>query len=166
MKQYLIAISFLLLGLPALAQQHTDTNTVHIYNPNADAAADIHRAVQLAAREHKHVFIQVGGNWCIWCRRFNNLVTTDPELKKLMDDNYVVIHVNYSPENKNLKVLASLGYPQRFGFPVFVILDAKGNRIHTQNSGYLEEGPGHSPQKVAEFLKQWTPAALDPNNYK
>lgn len=163
-KQYLIAIFFLLLCMPVYAQQHTDT--VHIYNPKADAAADIKHAVQLAAKEHKHVFIQVGGNWCIWCRRFNNLVTTDPTLKKLMDDNYVVVHVNYSPENKNLKVLASLDYPQRFGFPVFVILNVKGNRIHTQNSGYLEEGPGHSPKKVAEFLEQWRPAALDPNNYK
>jgi hypothetical protein len=78
----------------------------------------------------------------------------------------VVLHVNYSPENRNEKVLAKLGYPQRFGFPVFVILDAKGDRLHTQNSGYLEEGQGHSPKLVAEFLKQWSPGALDPANYK
>lgn len=147
-------------------QKEEQADQVHIYNPKADAHADIKQAVARAAREHKHVFVQVGGNWCIWCRRFNNLVTTDAELKKLMDDNYVVVHVNYSPENKNQKVLAQLGYPQRFGYPVFVILDAKGNRIHTQNSGYLEEGPGHSKKKVAEFLKDWTPAALDPNTYK
>ncbi len=138
----------------------------HIYDPKANAEKDIKNAVSRAAREHKHVFIQIGGNWCIWCVRFNNLVNADTELHRLLYDNYEVIHVNYSPENKNEKVLAQLGYPQRFGYPVFVILDAKGNRIHTQNSGYLEEGKGHSPKKVAEFLKQWSPAALDPKSYE
>jgi hypothetical protein len=92
-------------------------------------------------------------------------VTTDADLKKELEENYVIVHVNYSPENKNEKVLADLGYPQRFGFPVFVVLDGNGNRIHTQNSGYLEEGQGHSKTKVAEFLKQWSPTALDPATY-
>ena len=50
--------------------------------------------------------------------------------------------------------------------PVFVILDKNGNRIHTQNSAYLEEGKGHSPKKVLEFLKHWSPASIDPKSYK
>ncbi len=138
---------------------------VHIYDPKADAFADIHNAVSQAAKQHKHVLLQIGGNWCVWCRRFNSLITTDPTLKNVIDSNYIIVHINYSPENKNLKVLESLSYPQRFGFPVFCILDSKGNRLHTQNSGYLEEGPGHSKKKVEEFLRQWAPQALNPDNY-
>jgi hypothetical protein len=61
---------------------------------------------------------------------------------------------------------AKYGYPQRFGFPVFIILDENGNRIHTQNSAYLEEGKGYSKDKIAEFFEAWSPAALDPKNYK
>ena len=140
-------------------------DSVKLYNPLADAKADIKAAVKTAAKEHKNVLLQIGGNWCIWCIRFNNTVTTDPELNKYMADNYVVLHVNYSPENKNEEVLASLGYPQRFGFPVFIVLDDKGNRLHTQNSGYLEEGKGHSKAKVMEFFKSWSPAAIDPKTY-
>jgi len=60
--------------------------------------------------------------------------------------------------------LAQLEYPQRFGYPVFIILNAKGDRIHTQNSGYLEQDKGYDPKKVVDFLKQWSPAALDPKN--
>jgi hypothetical protein len=74
--------------------------------------------------------------------------------------------VNYSKENKNPDILADLGYPQRFGFPVLVILDGNGNRLHTQNSAYLEQEKAYSMETVIEFLKQWTPAALDPENYK
>ncbi|MES2265511.1 MAG: thioredoxin family protein [Bacteroidota bacterium] len=138
----------------------------NLYNPAADAKADIAAAVKKANAQHKNVLLQIGGNWCSWCLLFNGLVTKDAELNKYMNDNYVVLHVNYSKENTNEKVLADLGYPQRFGFPVFVILDGKGTRLHTQNSSYLEEGKGHSKAKVMEFFENWSPKALDPKSYE
>jgi len=161
MKQY-ITIVLLFSCFTVFAQTE---EKAHIYDPAANAASDIKHAVAIALKEHKHVFIQVGGNWCVWCRRFHAQVLGDTTLSRLMKDNYVLVHVNYSPENKNEKVLASLGYPQRFGYPVFVILDSEGKRVHTQNSGYLEEGQGYSKKKVEDFLKQWSPAALDPKTY-
>ena len=168
MKKWLsIFLLFLFISSYAIGQDvHAPgTDSAKIYNPQADAARDINNAVERAAKEKKHVLLQVGGNWCIWCRRFNTLVTTDTALSKLLEENYVVVHVNYSPENHNEKVLADLEYPQRFGFPVFVVLDGKGRRLHTQNSSYLEEGKGHSKEKVAGFLNQWSPKALDPKTY-
>ncbi|RYZ52812.1 MAG: thioredoxin family protein [Sphingobacteriales bacterium] len=146
--------------------QKTDSLSTAIYHPEADASLQIREAMTRAKKENKHVFLQIGGNWCTWCRRFNNLVTTNDTLETLLTNQYVVAHINYSPENKNLPVLATLGYPQRFGFPVFVILDANGQRLHTQNSGYLEEGKGHSVKKIADFLKDWSPSALDAHKYE
>lgn len=134
--------------------------TTLIYHPEADARQQIEKAVAKAKAEQKHVFLQIGGNWCGWCRRFYELSASNDTLLNLLRDNYVVAHINYSPENKNLKVLADLGNPQRFGFPVFVILDANGNRLHTQNTEYLESGKGYSVEKVAGFLRQWSPDAL------
>jgi thioredoxin-related protein len=137
-----------------------------LYNPKADAAQDLKIAIAKAGKEHKNVFIQVGGNWCIWCTRFHATVKNNDTLTRLMQENYVTVHLNYSPENKNETLLATLGYPQRVGDPVFVILDAKGKRIHTQNSAYLEEGKGYDNGKIAEFLKQWSPTAIDPATYQ
>jgi len=166
MKRFMMLAALLMaIGFHVSGQARETKEKPHIYSPQADAAQQIKNAVAQAAREHKHVLLQIGGNWCIWCIRFHDLVQNDTMLTRLVKENYVVVHVNYSPENKNEKVLAGLGYPQRFGFPVFVVLDAKGNRLHTQNSAYLEEGKGHSPKKVAEFLQQWSPAALDPKTY-
>lgn len=138
---------------------------VHLYTPSADAKADIKAAIAKANKEGKNVLLQLGGNWCIWCIRFHDLVDSTATLKTELDKNFVTVLVNYSPENKNEEVLASLGYPQRFGFPVFVILDGKGKQLHIQDSSYLEEGKGHSPKKVLNFFKQWSPAALDPTKY-
>ncbi|MBS1774272.1 MAG: thioredoxin family protein [Bacteroidetes bacterium] len=164
MKPILYSITITLFTLQmAMAQ---DTTKPVIYHPEVNAQKEINEAVAKAKKEHKHVLLQVGGNWCVWCMRFHKLVENDTMLTRLVNENYVVVHVNYSKENKNAEVLKKLDYPQRFGFPVFVVLDANGKRIHTQNSGYLEEGKGHSPAKVAEFLKQWAPSALNPDNYK
>jgi len=157
-----ILILLVLLGFQALNAQEK----FNVYDPEADAIQDLRKAVVEATHANKHVFVQIGGNWCGWCKLFHELTTSDEELKNYISENYVVVHVNYSKENTNEKALARLDYPQRFGFPVFVILDGNGNRIHTQNSGYLEEGKGHSKEKVMEFLQQWSPAALNPENYK
>jgi thiol:disulfide interchange protein len=165
MKKILLIAAIAALSITAKAQEPAKPEGPKLYNPAADAKADINAAIKTASAQHKNVLLQIGGNWCIWCLRFNDLVTKDADLSKYLADNYVVLHVNWSPENKNEKVLASLGYPQRFGFPVFVVLDDKGNRLHTQNSGYLEEGKGHSKAKVMEFLQGWSPAALDPKSY-
>lgn len=83
-----------------------------------------------------------------------------------MQANYVFQLLNYSKGNKNLDILADLEYPQRFGFPVIVILDGDGNRLHTQNSSYLEKDKSYDEKIMVSFLKQWSPTALDPRNYK
>lgn len=164
MKKIVLCLFSLFVLGNAFAQKDAVVKS-KLYHPEADAKADIKAAVEQAAKEGKHVLLQIGGNWCVWCLRFNEKVTTNDTLKTALEKNYVTYHLNYSKENKNEDVLASLGYPQRFGFPVFVVLDGKGNRLHTQSSGYLESGKGHGTQQVLEFFNQWSPAALDPKNY-
>ncbi|TDE11353.1 thioredoxin family protein [Dyadobacter psychrotolerans] len=159
-KSLTFLLTLTLLSMAASAQKPI------IYHPEADAKADIASAVQKAKKDGKHVLLQLGGNWCSWCILFDKLVNSNDTLKTFRDKNYEMVHVNFSPENKNEAVFASLGYPQRFGFPVFVILDGDGKRLHTQSSGYLEQGKGHDPKKVLEFFEAWTPAAIDPKNYK
>jgi thioredoxin-related protein len=145
----------LLFSLGISAQQ-----VVTIYNPDADAKAEIAVAVTKAATNGKHVFLQVGGNWCPWCVRFHKMVTEDARLDSLMHADYEVVKVNYSKENDNHELLATLGYPQRFGFPVFVILDADGKLIHIQDSGYLEQEKSYSREKVEHFLRMWSAFTL------
>ncbi len=128
------------------------------YNDKEDAEAKIAELVKQAKVENKNVMIQAGGNWCIWCLRFNNYVQTTPELKQIVDKNYIYYHLNYSPENKNEKVFAKYDNPgEKFGYPVFVVLDQNGKMIHTQDSAVLEDGKGYSLEKVKAFFADWAP---------
>ena len=162
MKLFLVVVSTVFLSTTSLSQ---DLSKFKLYKPDDDAKVRLSEAVNLAEKEGKHVFVQIGGNWCIWCARFNDLATTNKSVDSVINKNYIVYHLNYSKENKNEKLLARYSYPQRFGFPVFLILNGKGELIHTQNSAYLEEGKGYDVKTVVSFLSDWSPAALDPKNY-
>lgn len=162
MKRFETLLLFLVITFGAGYAQQAK---VSIYNPQADAKADINAAVAKAAAENKHVLLQIGGNWCPWCVKLHKLFHTDATVDSTMKADYIFVMVNYSKENKNLPVLAELGYPQRFGFPVLVVLDKTGKRLHTQDTSFLEAGEGYDPKKVLEFMKSWTVAALDPSKY-
>jgi thioredoxin-related protein len=162
-KLFLLAVIFC-SGVQVFSQ---DLTKFKLYNPEENAKQGIAKAVKEAKDAGKHVFIEIGGNWCIWCARFNDFVNNDPSIDSLVKMNYVTYHLNYSKENKNLELLAKYGFPQRFGYPVFLILDAKGNLIHTQSSWYLEDGKkSYDKEKVTAFFSDWTPKALDPAQYK
>jgi len=167
MKKFITLIMTILLvgGLQTVNAQATK-DPKKIYNPEANAKVEINKAIQKAKAEGKHVFIQIGGNWCPWCLLFHAFINEDPEIKKFIGDNYVFTLLNYSKENKNEEILLKYKNPGRLGFPVFLILDGKGELIHTQDSGLLEEGKGYNKVKVMTFLRNWTRAALDPKNFK
>jgi thioredoxin-related protein len=155
----LILFFFIALSFDSIAQDSL------IYHPEANAAEQIKNATLKATSENKHVLLMIGGNWCKWCRMFNKFVTTDMQLDSAMNKNFIVEHINYSKENKNEDLLKKLQFPQRFGFPVFVVLNSKGDLLHTQNSAYLEKGEGYDKETVMEFFHQWRKDALDEKNY-
>jgi thiol:disulfide interchange protein len=123
------------------------------FDPARDAAKDIREAVTEARTSGRRVLLDVGGEWCIWCRRLDTLFTTHRELAEYRDAHYVVVKVNWSKENKNEGVLSR--YPVVSGYPHLFVLESDGSLVHSQETGALEKGKGHDPDKVMEFLKKW-----------
>jgi thioredoxin-related protein len=159
--KFLVAILILTLSATSISAQKNE-----IYNPKANAVEDIENALAKASKEGKHVFLQIGGNWCPWCVKFHNFLQADEELISFAKENYEFVKVNYDRENKQIELLEKLEFPQRFGFPVFVVLDGKGNRIHTQNSAFLEKDKNYDKKRVMKFFKNWSATAINPNSYK
>lgn len=138
------------------------TEQVKLYDPTLDGMKQIKEAVAKAKTAGKHVLIQFGGNWCSWCIKFDAYCKADTSISKMIDDNYIPVKLNWSPENKNDAANSYLGNPSRFGFPVFVIIDGNGKVLHIQDSGLLEEGAGYNKQKVTGFFRNWTAKAIIP----
>lgn len=137
-----------------------------LYNPVADAEKDIAAAVLKAKAENKFVLIQAGGNWCSWCIEFARFAKADKQVDSVINAGFVLYHLNWSKENENKNAFAQMGFPQRFGFPTFIILNGNGERLHTQNSEYLEDGKkSYNKLKVQAFLEMWSPMALNPALY-
>lgn len=159
MKKILTIALLTLLALGANAQLNK------VYDETLDPMTQINQAVLKAKAEGKFVICQVGGNWCPWCLRFAKFITDDETIRQIMEENFVYIHVNYHPRKSGeagKAMLKRLGNAGRFGYPVLVVLDGDGKVVHIQNSAYLEEGESYNHNKVLEFFKHWTPAAVNP----
>lgn len=134
-----------------------------VYDETIDPFAQIEAAVVQAQSEGKYVICQLGGNWCPWCLRFAKFIAEDEEIRQVVADNFVYIHVNYQSrqDERSQQVSRRLGNAGRFGFPVLVILKQDGTVMHIQNSAYLEEGQGYNRKNVLQFFQQWTPQAVE-----
>lgn len=151
MKRIISTLFFaLVLSLTASAQ------VKKVYDETIDPMVQIDEAVAKASKEGKNVICQVGGNWCRWCLMFADYIEKDEDIRKLIADNYVYIHVNYSGRTSPKELTERLANAGRFGYPVLVVLRPDGSVLHIQDSGYLEEGEGYNKAKVMRFLKNWT----------
>lgn len=160
---------FALILIPGIGQSQTEVKQP--YNEQQEVRSDLKAAIQRASLDNKHILVQFGGNWCPWCLRFHALVKGTSRLDSLMKANYIYLLVNVPKDKakRDFKLFEEYGYPNRFGFPVFIILDKSGKRLNTQDSDAFEHPDphvkGYDTVKVERFLKMWTPAALDAANY-
>ncbi len=160
MKRLVSVLLFACVAATALPQEYPKMGP-DIYNTAANAAPAIGEALKLAKQQHKHVLLDFGANWCIWCRRLHSLFTTDARIRSALQRDYITVMIDVNKRNgtaRNADVDTYYGKPTQHGLPVLVVLDASGRRLHTQETGALEEGSAHSPEKVLAFLEKWAPA--------
>ncbi len=126
------------------------------FDPTRDAAKDLQNAIAQAKSEGKRVLVDVGGNWCGWCREMERFVEAHPDLKATRDRYFVTVKVNWSPENQNKAVLSK--YPKVEGYPHLFVLDADGNLLQSQDTSQIEDGKSsYDLAKFTAFFEKWRP---------
>lgn len=147
-----------LLQATVFAQDNSKTSQElsRPYNPDADAQSDIDSLLVQAKKEKKNIIIQAGGNWCVWCLRFNDYIHQTARINDLLKRRFLYYHLNYSKENKNDAVFNKYA-PEgnKLGYPFFIVLDKNGKTLHVQESGSLEKGKGYDEEKVLKFFNTW-----------
>ncbi len=150
MKYIFLGFVFLLSSFSLSAQ--TD-NSSEKFNPARNPFDDLKATIEKAQQLNKRIILDVGGEWCIWCHRIDAFMHNTKEIKELLDDNFIVLKINYSKENKNEKFLSQ--YPQVAGYPHFFVLDKDGNLLHSQDTGALEKDKDYDTEKFIAFFNKW-----------
>lgn len=129
------------------------------FDPARDAAADVASAVTIAKAQGKRVLVDVGGEWCSWCRQMDAFFDANADARKLRDDNYVWVKVNWSPQSRNEALLSR--WPRIQGYPHLFVLDGAGRLLHSQNTGLFEDAEGvrYEKSKILAFLREHRPPA-------
>jgi thioredoxin-related protein len=152
---WLVLAAALVLLAAILPAEVTPAAKPAIYDPAADMKTLIASAVQKAGVQDRDILLMFGGNWCPWCHRLHELFASDPQVKKILADRYVLllVDVGEKPGQPLNQDLVDLYRVKGFGYPALAVLDKTGHLLATQTTGVLEKGKGHDPARVLAFLK-------------
>jgi thioredoxin 1 len=126
-----------------------------LYKADANAVQDIRRTLTAAGKQHKNVLLDFGGNWCIDCHVLENAFH-QPRIAPLLNDNYLVVHVDVGKYDKNLDLAKKYHVNLEKGVPSLAVLDAMGKVLYA--TGDFERARMMSEDDVIQFLDKWRPA--------
>jgi Thioredoxin-like len=124
------------------------------YDPKRDPIADLELAKAQARQSKKNIFLEVGGDWCIWCTRMDGFLKKRQEVHGLLEADYVVMKVNMSDSNENKTFLGQL--PEIDGYPHIFIFDSEGKLLISKSTDDLMTGVDtYNPKLFSGLLERW-----------
>jgi len=127
--------------------------TVEKYGEDRDVEVDLKMTMARAATEDKRILLQVGGEWCGWCKLLTAFIDKQDAVRELLNKNYLLMKVTYTQQQPNEAFLSK--YPKIAAYPHLFVLDAEGNLLHSQDTSPLEEGKGYNEGRIVAFLEEW-----------
>ncbi len=128
--------------------------SVDVYDPKRDAGKDLEATVALAEKGKKRILIQLGGDWCGWCRAMSRFFHENEKVGAKLASDFIIMKVNYSDENKNSFFLRD--FPNFESFPHLYVLDSDGKVLHSQPTGDFERTETtYNEKAIFAFLDKW-----------
>lgn len=146
----------ILLGMTLLAGMYMSASyakNVWPYNEQADAHADIQRAVSQAKTTHKNVLLVFGANWCPDCRALSAQMAKG-SLADKVKKRYVLVKINVGNWDRNMDIAAQYGNPPKKGIPAVAVLDSQGNLLNATMAGELSAARSMSNDEVLKVFEK------------
>jgi thioredoxin 1 len=147
----------------ALCISGASDTAVAAQSPSKDAKVGIAAALTVAKKEHKHVLLNFGADWCGECRLLDKIFA-DPVVSQFLRANFAVVKVdvgkmvglNYTERNIDLTLkYGAFTTKESIAIPFIVVLDADGKVLDRTNKGEWKHAPAITQQSVLEALKRW-----------
>ena len=124
------------------------------YEPQADAFEQYHEAIARAEAENKLVLVVAGGDWCPWCYKLNQFVKTNGDVRRNLEDTFVVVKVYVGDENYNEFFFSQL--PEARGAPHFWVISPEKHVLSSQPTADFESGKkGYDKAEFLGFIDHW-----------
>lgn len=125
-----------------------------VFDPSRNAVADLHTAEMQAGAQGKRILMDVGGNWCPWCLLLDGTIRRDAHLSALEERSFVILHVNWSSDNRNEAALSQ--YPRAHGYPAWYVLAPDGHLLEAKSPTDFQNNQdtsgGYNREALAKFF--------------
>ena len=131
----------LLLLAASLAAAHpaqAQTASKPVYNEQADARAELNKALGEAHAQNKNVLVVFGANWCKDCHALAGKMSTGA-LASHVDQRFVVLKVDVGRFDKNVDLATQMGVPLKKGIPAVAVLRNDGTVASATSGGELAD---------------------------
>ncbi|HSU14723.1 thioredoxin family protein [Longimicrobium sp.] len=128
-----------------------------LYDPRADAHAEIRAALASAARDRKLVLLDFGADWCLDCVILERLFQ-DAAVQPYLRGHFHVVKVDVGQFDHNLEIVRKYGSPIEGGVPAVVVLAPSGAILANTRDGSMEGARRMTAADVRRRLEQWVAA--------
>ena len=126
---------------------------------------DYEKALEIARQQNKPVLIDFTGWACVNCRRMEENVWIDPEVARMMKEDFVVVSL-YVDERKKLPLSEQMQYAAKNGEKSIVTVGDKWATFQSENFNAVSQ-PQYAiistDEKALTKTKAYTPS---PNEFK
>ena len=141
----------------AREKSHPRPKPKPVYDPFADAAADVEAACKLARETNKRVLIEFGGNWSEGSCELGVLLKENAEVSVAVKQDFVLVFVDSETEHGRQLHEKYVPKKQRNSIPHLTVLDASGKLLKNQKTTEFEtDDDDYSVPKLKAFLAEWS----------
>jgi len=156
---FIILLTSISMTLPASAINADELSKYSkVYDEKSDPFKDANAAIKLAGETQRNVLIEIGGNWCSWCKKMDAFLAENPEVYQKLHNEFVLLKVSVSDSNENEAFMKSL--PPVLGYPHMYVSTSSGKMILSKDTAELLNGEQYSKKQWLAFLNKWQSSAI------
>lgn len=122
---------------------------------DARTEATYRESLSIAESNGRKVLIVLGADWCADCRSLKERFLGNPEIRNLLLERYLVLHVDVGRFDRNTGFTEQFGSPEKKGIPALVVVDPKvdgGRILATTQGGEFSSARSMSDEAIFQYL--------------